>query len=164
LVPTIRQAVLEMDRGLPLAAPRTMGRVLREATGERQFLLTMVSLFAVIAMILAIAGILGTIFHNVTQRTREIGIRIALGAHHRRILMMVLRHGSILVGVGIGLGIVLVVSFAAVFRSQLYGVGPLSPVYTGIAVVLVAMVTLAATMLPARRASRVDPMEALRFE
>jgi ABC-type antimicrobial peptide transport system permease subunit len=141
-----------------------MGRVLREATEKRQFLLTMVSLFAVMAVVLAMTGIFGTISHNVTQRTREIGVRIAFGAHHRRILTMVLRRALILVGVGIGVGIVLVVSFAAVFRSQLYGVGPLSPVYSGIAVLVVALVTLAATMLPARRASRVDPMEAHRVE
>ena len=80
-MPVIQEVVTEIDPDLALAAPRTMGTVLREATGGRQFLMTMISLFALIAVILAMAGIFGTMAHNVAQRTREIGVRVAFGAH-----------------------------------------------------------------------------------
>jgi putative ABC transport system permease protein len=164
LVPMIRAEVREMEKGLPLSEPRTMARVLRQATGRRQFLLRMVGLFAAMAILLAMAGIFGTLSHSVAQRNREIAVRLAFGADRRRILTMVLRQGIALLGVGIGAGMLLVASSAAVIRSQLYGVSPLEPVETGVAILLVALVTLAATMLPALLATRVDPIQALRFE
>jgi len=164
LMPAIQQAVREMDKDLPLAEPRTMAQVLRESTGGRQFLTKMVSLFAVIALLLAMAGIFGTMSHNVAQRTREIGVRVAFGAHQRRILTMVLREGLLLDVAGIGVGALALISFAMILRSQLYGVGPVNLLYGGGAALLLVAVTLVATMLPALRASRVDPMQALRFE
>jgi len=164
LIPAIQQEVLKIDKDLPLSAPRTMEQVLGEATGGYQFLLTMVSSFAVIAVILAMAGIFGTMAYNVAQRTREIGVRVAFGAHQRRILVMVLREGLILSAMGTGLGVVLLFVFTGILRSQLYGVGPLNVLYAGAAVVLLALVTIVATALPALRASRVDPMRSLRFE
>jgi len=164
LMPSIQKVVQELDKDLPLAEPRTMGQVLRESTGGRQFLTTMVSLFAVIALLLAMAGIFGTMSHNVAQRTREIGVRVAFGAHQRRILTMVLREGLLMDVAGIGLGTLALFSFAMILRSQLYGVGPVNLIYGGIAALLLGAVTLVATALPALRASRVDPMQALRFE
>jgi predicted permease len=163
LVPAIQQAVLEFDKDLPLSDPRTMGQVVREATGGLQFLLRLVSLFAVIALVLAMAGIFGTMAHSVAQRTREIGVRVAFGGHRRRILMMVLREGLMLDLFGIGAGFVLLFVFSAILGSQLYGVGPLNLVYLGIAALMLAGVTVLASVLPALRASRVDPMQALRF-
>jgi putative ABC transport system permease protein len=103
-------------------------------------------------------------FHNVGQRTREIGVRAAFVAKQSRIMTMVLREGLILDVIGIGLGFLLLFLFAAMLRSQLYGVGPLNLAYAGIAVLILAVVTLLATVLPALRASRIDPMRALRFE
>jgi predicted permease len=164
LIPAIQQEVVKIDKDLPLSTPRTMEQVLREATGGYQFLLTMVSGFAGIAVLLAMAGIFGTMAYNVAQRTREIGVRVAFGAHQRRILTMVLREGLILTGLGTAVGINLLLIFSWLLRSQLYGVGPLNLLYAGIAVVLLATVTMAATALPAIRASRVDPMQSLRFE
>jgi predicted permease len=164
LMPAVQEAILEVDPGLPLSDTRTMAEVLSESTGGQQFLLTMVSLFAVIAMLLAMTGIFGTMSHNVAQRTREIGVRAAFGAKQSRIMTMVLREGLILDVIGIGLGFLLLFLFAATLRSQLYGVGPLNLVYAGIAVLILAVVTLLATVLPALRASRIDPMRALRFE
>jgi predicted permease len=163
LMPAIQEAVLELDPDLALSAPRTMGTVLREATGGRQFLMTMISL-AVIAVFLAMAGIFGTMAHNVAQRTREIGVRVAFGAHRRRIMGMVLREGLLLDIAGLGLGALLMFLFALILRSQLYGVGPVNLVYGAVAALLLVLVTVAATVLPALRASRVDPMEALRVE
>jgi predicted permease len=164
LIPIIQKELMQLDHNVPLSQPRTMGQVLREATGGREFLLTMVSLFAVIALILAMAGIFGTMAHNVAQRTREIGVRVAFGANHRRILMMVLREGLLLDLVGIGVGFGLLAMFTVILRSQLYGVGALNMVYIVVAILLLTGVTMVATVLPALRASRVDPMRALRFE
>jgi len=110
------------------------------------------------------AGVFGTMSHNVAQRTREIGVRVAFGAHRRRILTMVLREGLLMDVAGIGVGSLALVSFAMILRSQLYGVGPVNLIYGGIAALLLGAVTLVATVLPALRASRVDPMQALRFE
>jgi len=164
LIPIIQREVLQIDRDIPLSQPRTMGQVLREANEGREFLMTMVSLFAVIALILAMAGIFGTMAHNVAQRTREIGVRVAFGADHRRILTMVLRDGLILDVVGIGVGFAMLTGFTMILRSQLYGVGALNVLYLGVAIFLLTAVTMVATVLPALRASRVDPMRALRFE
>jgi predicted permease len=163
LVPAIQKVVLELDKDLPLSDPRTMGQVVTEATGGLQFLLRLVSLFAVIALILAMVGIFGTMAHSVAQRTREIGVRVAFGGHRRRILAMVLREGLMLDLSGIGAGFVLLFVFSAILSSQLYGVGPLNLVYMGVAALLLAAVTILAATLPAIRASRVDPMQALRF-
>ena len=126
-------------------------------------MLRLVSLFAVIALILAMVGIFGTMAHSVAQRTREIGVRVAFGGHRRRILAMVLREGLMLDLSGIGAGFVLLFVFSAILSSQLYGVGPLKLVYMGVAALLLAAVTILAATLPAIRASRVDPMQALRF-
>jgi predicted permease len=164
LMPSIQAEVLEMDRALPLSRPRTMEQVLREAAGRRQFLIQMVGLFAAIALILATSGIFGTLSNHVSQRTREIGIRVAFGADRRRIVTMVLGQGLALAGVGIGVGMLLMGSSASVLRSQLYGVEAFNVVYGSLAIAAVLLVTLLATALPALRATRVDPMEALRFE
>jgi ABC-type antimicrobial peptide transport system permease subunit len=141
-----------------------MGDVLRGTIEGDRFLLRMISLFAVIATVLAMGGIFGAMSHNVAQRTREIGVRVAFGAHDRRILMLIVRDALFVNLVGIAIGFVLLFLFAAVLRSQLYGVGPLNLGYAGIAVLLLAGVTLIATVIPALRAARVDPMKALRFE
>jgi predicted permease len=164
LLPAIRAELSELDPGLPLSEPRTMEQVLRETTGKRQFLLRMVGLFASLALILAMSGVFGALSHHVAQRTREIGIRIAFGADHRRILAMVLGQGLTVAAVGVGVGVVLMMAFAAVLRSHLYGVGPFNVAYVSLAVAAVILVTLLATTLPARRATRVDPMQALRLE
>ena len=164
VIPAVREAIREIDPDLPMSEPRTMGQVLSEATGGRRFLMRLVSMFAVIALVLAMAGIFGTMSHNVTQRTREIGVRAAFGAHDRRILGLVLREGLILDLVGIGAGFGLLAMFFLILRSQLYGVGALDLIYLGVAALLVILVTVAGTAIPALRASRVDPMRALRVE
>jgi predicted permease len=164
LMPVVQSEVLEIDDQIPLSEPRTMGMIVREATGGRQFLMKMVSMFAFIALVLAMAGVFGTMSHNVAQRTREIGVRVAFGAHDRRIMTMVLREGLIITGFGTAVGLLLLFLFALALRSMLYGVGPVNLLYAGIAIVLLACVTAVATLIPAMRASRVDPMKALRFE
>jgi predicted permease len=164
LLPGIQKEVLQIDKDLPLSQPRTMGQVIAEATEGRRFLFTLVGLFAVLSVILAMAGIFGTVSHNVAQRTREIGVRVAFGAHRWRILRLVLRQGLIMSGVGIGTGVLLVLVFYSGLRSLFYGISPLQPTLAGLAILLLFVVTLVATVLPAFRAVRVDPMQALRFE
>jgi predicted permease len=164
VIPAVREAIREIDADLPMSEPRTMGQVLSDATGGRRFLMRLISMFAVIALVLAMAGIFGTMSHNVAQRTREIGVRAAFGAHNRRILALVLRDGLFLDLVGIGVGVGLLGLFYVVLRSQLYGVGGLNLLYLGVAVALVVLVTVVGSALPALRASRIDPMQALRVE
>jgi ABC-type antimicrobial peptide transport system permease subunit len=164
LIPAIQAQILGLDRDLPMAAARTMQEVIVEKTRGRQFLLTLISMFAVIAMVLAMVGIFGTMSHNVVQRTREIGVRVAFGAHRRRILWMVLRDGLILSLVGIGVGFFLLWVFVGILGSQLYGIDAVNWLYGLYSVLLLTGVTLVATLLPAMRAGQVDPMQSLRFE
>jgi len=164
LVSAIHHEVLAIDKDLPLAGARTMGQVVSEATRGLSFLLTLVSLFAVIALILAMTGIFGTMAYKVAQRTREIGVRVAFGADSRRVLRMVLKEGLILAAAGVGLGTGLLFFFSVILRSQLYGVGMVNLLYFGGAVLIMAVVALLATAIPAARASRVDPVKALSYE
>jgi len=164
VVSAAKEEILGLDPEVPLSDVRTMGQLLAELTRGRRFLLTLISSFAVLALVLAMAGIFGTMSHNVAQRTREIGVRVAFGAHRRRILLMVLREGLLLDAIGIGAGLGALFFFAAILRSQLYGIGPVNLLYAGVAVALLAAVTIVAAALPALRASRIDPMQALRTE
>lgn len=153
-----------IDSDLPLGDPMTMGELLAEKTSGRFFLLQLISLFAGLAMLLAMGGIFGTISHNVAQRSREIGVRVAFGAHRGRILAMVLREGLLLDVTGIGAGLGFLMLFTIILKSQLYGVGALGVAYLVMSALLLAAVTLVAAILPAMRAARVDPMQALRTE
>jgi len=164
LVSAIQHEVLAIDKDLPLAGARTMGQVVSEATRGLGFLLTLVSLFAVIALILAMTGIFGSMAYKVAQRTREIGIRITFGADGRQVLWMVLREGLIQAAVGGALGTGMLFFFSVILRSQLYGVGTVNLFYFLGAVLIMGVVALLATAIPAVRASRVDPVKALNYE
>src|SRR2546429_671651 len=145
-----RLGTLEQHLSLTLFPTRTSGLLF--------------SVFAAAALLLAVSGLFGVIAYSVSQRTREIGIRIALGASRRTVMRMVLRRGMTLACAGIGLGLAGAFTLTRVIRSLLFGVGPTDPM-TFIAIpVLLAVVALFASWLPARRAAKVDPMEALRYE
>ncbi|MBD3854098.1 MAG: ABC transporter permease [Acidobacteria bacterium] len=162
LVPAIRRQVLDLDANQPISNVRTMEQVLSGATRGRQFLLLLVSLFAVIAVLLAAAGVFGIMSHNVAQRTREIGIRVAFGAVPADLVSMVLRQAVWLAGFGLVVGSVLFLLSGGVIRNQLYGVSSVAalPLATGALILLI--VAFVASVVPAMRVGRLDPNRALR--
>ena len=164
LTPEIRKAVWSVDKDQPIVRVETMDDLLTASAAERQFSLILFEAFGIVALALAAVGIYGVLSGSVTERTREIGIRLALGASPANILRLVVRQGMTLtvLGVIIGLGGALAASQA--IASQLFGISPLDALtYAGV-IVLLGATSVAACWMPARRAMKVDPMVALRYE
>ena len=160
----VRQGVRDLDPGLPLAEVRTMDNVMSDAQSRPRFLTTLLSIFAGVALILATVGIYGVISYSVAQRTTEFGLRMALGAKRKDVLKSVVVQGLKLTLAGVAIGIGGALALTRFLSSLLYGVKPSDPA-TFIAVsLLLASVALLASYIPARRATRVDPMVALRYE
>jgi putative ABC transport system permease protein len=160
----IRMAIRQMDPDMPVPGFRTMQSIVTESVAERRFQMRLVLLFAVIATLLAILGIYGVVSYSVAQRTNEMGIRIALGAQPGGITRMLLRQGLLPVATGVAVGVVASIALGRVLRSLLFGVGAADPITICAVVSLLAGVAAAATWLPAHRATRVDPVTALRYE
>jgi predicted permease len=164
LLPQARQVVWSINPNLPLANVRTLDEILEDSMARTSFTMVMLGIAAGVALLLGAVGIYGVISYVVSQRTREIGVRIALGAQNVDVSRMVLKQGLVLAGGGVGLGLVAAFGLTRLMSSLLYGVETSDPVtYAAVAAAL-ASVALLASYLPARRASGVDPMEALRFE
>ena len=163
-VASLRDAARRIDPAMPLYNVRTLVEHVDRSLYLDHVRARLISCLAALALALAAVGIYGVISYTVTQRTREVGIRLALGAQRPRILAMLLASGAKLSITGVAIGIALSVSLTGAVESQLYGVTPHDPVTViGAAAVLLA-VALAATYIPARRATRIDPMLALRSE
>jgi putative ABC transport system permease protein len=160
----IRAAIRQIDPELPIPAFRTMEEVVAESVAQRRFQMSLVLLFAVVAMLLASLGIYGVVSYSVAQRTNEMGIRMALGARPAAIRRMVLRQGLLPVAIGLGAGVSASMALGRLLGSLLFGVSTGDPITILGVVGLLAAVAAAATLVPAHRATHVDPVTALRWE
>jgi putative ABC transport system permease protein len=160
----IQDALRDASGGLPVAHLETMSQVVSESTADTSFNMTLLIIFAGGALFLAAIGIYGLIVYSVEQRTQEIGIRMALGATPQIVRNMVVRQGMGLALVGVAIGVAGALGLARVISSMLYGVKSWDPAVFISVAVLLSLVALLATYLPARRASQVSPVEALRYE
>ena len=160
----LQQAVWSVNANLPVANPETLAQVLAASMGQTSFALTMLAIAAGVALLLGIVGIYGVIAYIAAQRTREIGVRMALGAQAADVRRLFVGHGLKLVAAGLLIGIVAALALSRLMATLLFGVGPTDPLtYAGVSLLL-GTVALVATYLPARRASRVDPVVALRTD
>ncbi len=164
LIAAVRQKILEIDPDLPIAGVQSMNDVVDASVAQPKLLTQLVGVFATFALLLAAIGIYGVMAYSVARRTQELGIRVALGAQPADILKIVLGQGMRLVLIGLGLGVAVSLGLTRLLASLLFGVSTTDPwTFAGVALVLVA-VTMLASYLPARRAMRVDPIIALRYE
>ena len=159
-----RAQMRSLDPNLPLYEMTTMEQALADSVAQPRFYMLLLGGFAGVALLLAALGIYGVVSYTVSQRTRELGIRIALGATRQKVVSLVLTRGLVLTVVGVGVGLVAAFWMTRVLASLLFGVDALDPVtYAGVAIVLVGVAALA-SWIPARRAARVDPVIAMRAE
>jgi len=162
----VRQTLTQIDPQLFAIQPLTMDQIIDQSPSVflRRYPSYLIGCFAGLALLLAAMGLYGLISYSVSQRTREIGVRVALGAQQGDVLRLVLAHGLRLVAVGVGVGVVAALGITQLMSSLLYGVRAYDPITFGGVAVLLALIALLACYLPARRALRVDPMVALRYE
>ena len=164
LLPSIRAIVAEYDPELAVTSVQTMEEIAAQSLGSHKLTLTLVGLFASLAMVLATIGIYGVMSYVVAGRTQEIGIRIALGAQRRDVLKLVIGQGMALAGAGLTLGLIAAAGLTRFLSSQLFHVKAIDPITYGGVTLLLGVVAFLACYIPARRATRVDPMTALRNE
>ena len=164
LAQAVKSRVWRVDGQIPVTRARTMIEVMAASVEERRFNMLLLGVFAAVAMLLAAVGIYGVMSYAVTQRTREIGVRIALGARPRDVIGMVVGRGLILTSIGAAAGVALSLALTRLMSGMLFGVGARDPLTFACVSLLLVVVALLACYLPARRAARVDPMVALRYE
>jgi putative ABC transport system permease protein len=164
LAGAVKSAVWSVDRNQPIVRAMTMRRMVEISEAERRFVLILFSVFGIVALVLAAVGIYGVLAGSVNERTREIGVRAALGASRRDILTLVLRDGLLLAGIGVGVGVAGAAAASQALKTLLFGITGLDPItYSGV-VALLAAVAVVACATPAWRASRIDPSITLRAE
>jgi putative ABC transport system permease protein len=163
LVPAVRDEVKAINKNLPVEF-EPMERVFQRSVASRRYNMLLLGTFAALALVLSVMGIYGVLSYTVSQNTREIGIRMALGAQARDVLLMIVRQGMTLAAVGVSIGLLSAFALTRLMASLLYGVTATDPpTYAGVSALLLAVAFLAC-FIPARRATRVDPMIALRYE
>ena len=161
---SVQRLVADMDKDIPVTEVRTMNELMFSELAQPRFATVLLSTFAGLALVLTIVGLYGVMTYTVSRRTREIGVRMALGAQRSTVLKMVLREASILLATGIAIGTAAALASASVLRSMLYGTGSRNPVVLIEVCIAVAVAGLLAAYIPAFRAAKVDPMVALRYE
>jgi putative ABC transport system permease protein len=164
LVPAIREIVASLDKDIPLYEVKTMDDYVAGSIAQPRLSSTLLGIFAALALVLAMVGIYGVMSFSVEQRTNEIGIRMTLGAQRADVLRLVLRQGFAIAAIGVALGIAGALASSGLLKSLLFGVKPGDPITLIAVAILLVVCVLAACYIPARRATRVDPMVALRYE
>ena len=164
LAPAVREAVWSIDPNIPITNIETMRTVLRDATSRAGFTMLMLGIAAGVALLLGAVGLYGVISYGVTQRRQELGVRMALGAPAGRVRSMVVRQGAIVAAVGLAVGFVAALGLTRLMEALLFEVSPTDPPTFGFVVVLLFVVSIVASWIPARRAAAVDPAIALRAE
>jgi len=164
LMASVRAKLRELDANLPIYAMRTMDEQISNSLATERMIASLSTVFGFVATALAIIGLYGVMSYSVAQRTREIGIRMALGAVQGKVVWMVMREVLRLIVVGVAVGVPAALALTRVVKSQLYGLEAHDPWTLGFATALLAMVACLAGYVPALRASRLDPMKALRYE
>jgi putative ABC transport system permease protein len=161
---SVQRIVAAMDKDIPVTQVRTMKELMFSELSQPRFATILLSTFALLALVLTIVGLYGVMTYAVSRRTREIGVRMALGAQRSAVLKMVLREASILLATGIAIGTAAALASASILQSMLYGTGSRNPVVLIEVCIAVALAGLLAAYIPAFRAAKVDPMVALRYE
>jgi putative ABC transport system permease protein len=161
---SVREALHTVDKDMPLSNIKTMDDLLESSLGQRRLSMILLGAFSAIALVLASLGIYGVLAYTVTQRSRELGIRMALGAARGRVLRLVIGQGMALAGIGIAIGLVGAFALTRLLASQLYSITATDPGTFALVAFLLAAIALVATLMPALRATRVDPVVALREE
>jgi predicted permease len=164
LAPQIRRAVSATDPSLPIVQMRTMEDVFGDSVTRQRFLSLLLGIFAVVALTLAAIGTYGILSYMVTERQREIGIRMALGAGSSQVVRLVLSQGLGMAIIGIGFGVIGALGLSRLTTSLLFGVSPADPVTFGAVAAVIALVAMVACVVPTHRATRVDPLAAIRME
>jgi putative ABC transport system permease protein len=164
LAASVRNVIWSVDKDQPVSEIRTMSDIVSQAVARQRFSMLLLGLFAGLALLLAAVGIYGVMSYSVVQRTREIGIRMALGAQKRDVLGMTLRHGLQLVAIGVVIGIAGAVGLTRLMASLLFGVSATDPGTFAAITIILAVVALLASYIPAMRSMKVDPVIALRYQ
>ena len=164
LVTSVRQAVLNIDPDQPIAQVRTMEAMMDEAMGQRKLSMYLLGTFAGLALLLSAIGIYGVMSFDVTRRSQEIGVRMALGAARGSVLSLVMKQGVGLALVGVALGLAGAFALTRVLEAQLFGMTRTDPATFALVAVVLTLVATMATLIPALRATRLDPVSALRCE
>jgi putative ABC transport system permease protein len=164
VMPVAAKQVAAMDPDIPLFGVKSMREYMAASVATPRFSTTLLSIFAGVALVLTLVGLYGVMSYSVAQRTNEIGIRLALGAQTRDVLLMIVKQGSLLIVLGLSIGLLGAYAATRLISSLLFGVTTKDPFTFGAAAVVLAVVALLACYIPAWRATKVDPLEALRYE
>ncbi len=164
LLGAIRPAVYAVDKDQPIGAIRPLEEIMADSIARQRFAMTLLTVFSLVALVIAAVGIYGVMAYSVVQRTGEFGIRMALGAQQRDVLRLVLAQGGKLVGIGLVIGLAATLAASRAMGSMLFNTSAQDPLTLGTITLVLAVVALIACLLPASRATKVNPIEALRAE